>query len=200
VTKRHGSARIDPVVAALAERQPTDATLTLVAGGWVLTMTRELAHEVGRVWAKLTEPEELRKWSPVVPDRPLTSPGRASARERPDLEAVDAEVLVSDRPRELVHRWGPHVLRWTLAPTAEGCRLTLEQTFDDAAQRGSFAAGWHLCLAVLAALLDGHTVERVVGSRALDYNWRTLEARYRKSLELPTELRKAEQERYGQTS
>jgi uncharacterized protein YndB with AHSA1/START domain len=172
-------APIDPVVAGIVERQSTDATVIYVGGRWMLRMTRELPHDAERVWSKLTEPEELRKWSPVVPDRSLTSVGPATARESPDGNAVDAEVLVSDRPRELSHRWGPHVLRWTLAPTASGCRLTLEHTFDEHADRGSFAAGWHLCLAVLVALLDGHDVERVVGSRAIDYGWQSLEARYR---------------------
>ncbi len=150
-----------------------------VGDRWVLRMTRELAHDVERVWFKLTEPDELRKWSPIIPDHSLTSVGPATARESPDRDAVDAEVLVSDRPRELSHRWGPHILRWTLTPTASG---SLEHTFDERADRGSFGAGWHLCLAVLSAVLDGHDVERVVGSRAIDYDWQSLEARYRASL------------------
>lgn len=174
--------QIDPAIAAIVEQQSTDATVIHVGGRWVLRMTRELPHDVERVWPKLTEPDELRRWSPVVPDRPLTSAGPATARESPDQDPVDAEVLVSDRPRELSHRWGPHLLRWTLTPTESGCRLTLEHTFDEQADRGSFAAGWHLCLAVLVAQLDGHDVERVVGSRASDYGWESLEARYRASL------------------
>lgn len=173
---------IDPVVAAIVAQQSTDATVIHVGGRWVLRMIREFPHDVDRVWSKLTEPDELRTWSPVVPNRPLTSVGPATARESPDREAVDAEVLVSDRPRELFHRWGPHLLRWTLKPTAGGCRLTLEHTFDERGDRGSFAAGWHLCLAVLSAVLDSHDVERVVGSRALAYDWGSLEARYRASL------------------
>lgn len=173
---------IDPVVAAIVDRQSTDATVINVGGRWVLRITRDLPHAVERVWPKLIEPDELRKWSPVVPDRALTWVGPATAHESPDQDAVDAEVLVSDRPRELAHRWGSHVLRWTLTPTADGCRLTLEHTFDEHAERASFAAGWHICLAALTALLDGHDAERVVGSRATDYGWQALEARYRASL------------------
>jgi uncharacterized protein YndB with AHSA1/START domain len=188
-TKPPHPVRIDPVVAAIVEQQPTEARVSYVGGLWVLTMTRELPHAVERVWSKLTEPEELRKWSPVVPDRALISVGPAIAREHPDSDALDAEVLVSDRPRELAHRWGPHVLRWTLAPTEGGCRLTLEQTFDGPSERGLFAAGWHICLAVLTALLEGREVERVVGSRASDYGWQSLEARYRATLELTHEVR-----------
>jgi uncharacterized protein YndB with AHSA1/START domain len=167
----------DPVTAEIAA-QAAKATLTHDAGRWVLTMTRELRHPADRVWPKLTEPAELSKWSPVVPDRPLTSAGPAASRETPQDESVDVEVLVSDPPRELVHRWGNHLLRWTLVPTPSGSRLTLEQTFDERADCGMYGAGWHICLAVLSVVLDDRHVDRVVGSRANDYGWPALRERY----------------------
>jgi uncharacterized protein YndB with AHSA1/START domain len=168
---------IDRVRAEIAA-QPAEATLTQVAGRWVLTMTRTLRHPRERVWPYLTEPRLLGRWSPVVPDRALTSVGPATSRETPEQSPVDAEVLVSDPPRELVHRWGGHLLRWTLTPTASGSRLTLEHTFDKPAERASYGAGWHVCLAVLTAVLDGYDVERVVGKQALDYGWSALNERY----------------------
>jgi hypothetical protein len=88
------------------------------------------------------------------------------------------EVLVSDPRHELVHRWCGHMLRWTLTPTRDGSRLTLETTFDERADRGMYAAGRHLCLAMLAAVLDGHDLDRVVGSHANDYGWSALRDRY----------------------
>jgi uncharacterized protein YndB with AHSA1/START domain len=172
----------DPVTAEIATHA-TDATLTEVAGRWVLTMIRELRHPADRVWQELTEPDQLGTWSPVVPDRPLTSVGPATSRETPQDQGVDAEVLVSDPPHELVHRWGGHLLRWTLTPTSNGSRLTLEHTFDERADRGMFAGGWHICLAVLTAVLDGHDAERVVGSRANDYGWSALRDRYDANLD-----------------
>jgi uncharacterized protein YndB with AHSA1/START domain len=168
------------------DQQPPQATLTEVAGRWVLTMTRTLRHPTERVWQYLTEPQLLGKWSPVVPDRPLTSVGPATSRETPQQDRVDAEVLVSDAPRELVHRWGGHLLRWTLAPTPTGSRLTLEHTFDERAEYGSFGGGWHICLAVLTTVLDGYEIERVVGSRALDYGWAQLKDRYEAGTRAPT--------------
>ncbi|HEU5421115.1 MAG TPA: SRPBCC family protein [Streptosporangiaceae bacterium] len=167
----------DPVTAEIAAHDTT-ATLAQEDGRWVLTMTRELRHPVERVWPKLTEPGELAKWSPVVPDRPLTSAGPATAAENPGDPANDAEVLVCDPPRELVHRWGPHLLRWTLTPTPDGSRLTLAHVFGDRAEAGMYGAGWHLCLAVLAVILGGQDVPRVTGSRAHDYGWASLRQRY----------------------
>lgn len=171
----------DPVRAGIDSRA-TQATLREVARRWVLTMTRELAHPVEHVWPKLTDPDQLVRWSPVVPDRPFTSVGPATSHETPQAPAVDVEVLAVDPPRELVHRWGGHLLRWTLTATPQGSRLTLEHTFDERADRAMYAAGWHICLAVLAAVLDGHDVERVVGERANDYGWSALRDRYETSL------------------
>ena len=167
----------DPLAAEIAAHD-TEALLSEVGGRWVLAMTRELHHPVERVWPMLTEPAQLRRWSPVVPDRALTSVGPAIARETPEQAGVDAEVLVCDPPRELVHRWGAHLLRWSLLPAPGGCRLTLEHTLDRRADVGMYGAGWHLCLAVLAAVLDGHAVERVVGARASDHGWEELRDRY----------------------
>jgi uncharacterized protein YndB with AHSA1/START domain len=104
-------------------------------------MTRTLRHPRERVWAYLTDPRLLSEWSPLVPDRPLTSVGPATARETPEHSPFDAEVLVSDPPRELVHRWGGQVLRCTLAPTPTGSQLTLQHTFDDRNENGSYGAG-----------------------------------------------------------
>ncbi|HEY2286273.1 MAG TPA: SRPBCC family protein [Streptosporangiaceae bacterium] len=175
------TATTDLVTAQIAA-DPAQAALTEADGRWVLTMTRELAHPPERVWPMLTQPEQLSRWSPVVPDRPLTSPGPALARENPGDPAVDVTVVSCDPPRELVHHWGGHLLRWVVTPVAGGSRLTLEQTFDQPADAAMYAAGWHLCLAVLILAGRGPDVDRIVGERARDFGWAQLRDRYQASL------------------
>jgi uncharacterized protein YndB with AHSA1/START domain len=168
----------DDLIIAQIAAQPVHAALARAGGRWVLTMTRDLRQPPELVWPMLTEPAQLSRWSPVVPDRPLASAGPAVSHETPGQPGVDVTVLACDPPRELVHRWGDHLLRWALTPVPGGSRLTLEQTFgapDDAAM---YAAGWHLCLAVLEVLDAGHDVSRVVGERARDYGWAELRDRY----------------------
>lgn len=184
-------AQIDDRVLAEIKSQPTEATLNQVAGRWVLTMTRNLRHPPEQVWSYLTEPRLLMKWSPVVPNRTLDSAGPAISREAPGQEPVDADVLVCDPPRELVHRWGAHILRWTLTSTGTGSRLTMEHTFNEPAEASMYAAGWHLCLAVLGLDIDGNAVERVVGQRALDYGWSELKGRYEEPLRGQIEPRRS---------
>src|SRR5262245_27675300 len=127
----------DRVCAAIAAVPPA-ATLAQVGGGWVLTMQRELRHPSKRARPYPTEPGRLARRPPVVPARALASVGPAASREAPGQDPVDAEVLLSGPPRELVHRWGGHLLRWTLAPTPTGSRLTLEHTFDEPSGHGSY--------------------------------------------------------------
>jgi uncharacterized protein YndB with AHSA1/START domain len=161
------------------EAEPVAATLTQVDGAWVLTMTRDLAYPPERVWRMLTDPERLARWSPVVPDRDLSTLGPAQSHEHPDMPGIDTDVLVADAPRELVHRWGTHVLSWRLTPTADGTRLTMSDTLDGFADGSRNGAGWHICLGTLAAYLDDDDVERVVGADARTYGWDALDERYR---------------------
>jgi len=109
----------DRITSAL-DAQPPEGTLAEVDGAWVLTMTREYPHPPEKLWAMLTDPALLARWSPVVPDRPLDTVGPARAQESPDMPEVDAEVVACEPARLLVHRWGSQLLRWTLTPTATG--------------------------------------------------------------------------------
>jgi uncharacterized protein YndB with AHSA1/START domain len=157
---------------------PLQGTLENRDGAWVLTMDRDLAHPPERVWPWLTDPDRLRQWSPIVPDRAFDEVGPRQVRENPGDEPVTGEVLVVNPPHELVHRWGDDTVRWRLSPTATGCRLTLEQTMADRDRAAGNAAGWHVCLDVLDGTLAGTASSRVVGQDALDHGWESLRDGY----------------------
>ena len=145
-------------------------------------MIRALPHPAAVVWPWLTDPQRLMRWSPVVPDEALTSTGPRRIREQPGDDPVDGEVLSVDAPHELVHRWGPDVLRWRLADTENGCTLTLEHTMSDRDPAPMNAAGWHVCLDVLEPALAGGDVPRRVGPDALDGGWEQLRDEYAAAL------------------
>ena len=127
-------------------------------GQWRLRFTRDLAHPQDKVWRAITEPEHLRAWFPQhvsgdwVVGGPLTF---NSPEERgPDFTG---EVLAY-QPQSLVEfRWGPDVIRLELEGRPDGCTLTLLDTFDELGKAARDAAGWHVCLDLLAAHLDGAT-------------------------------------------
>lgn len=160
-----------------------DAELVEQDSGWTLTMRRVLTHRPEQVWPMLTDPRQLARWSPIVPNCPLTSVGPAASRETPETAPVDTEVLECQAPSLLVHRWGPStLLRWTLRPVPDGTRLTLAQTFTEPGQAPIYSAGWHICVAVLTATDDGLDVPRVVGQDALQHGWEQLRDDYSATL------------------
>ena len=62
--------------------------------------------------------------------------------------------------------WGDHQLRFELTPTTDGVRLVLLHIFDEAAEAPDYASGWHLCLNVVMAQLDGKDVPSAAGRRS----------------------------------
>jgi hypothetical protein len=74
------------------------------------------------------------------------------------------------------------VLRWELAPTAGGTRLTLRHTVKDKDWVPKVAAGWHLCLIVAEHLIDGDPIPPIRGNEAREYGWDELNSAYAERL------------------
>lgn len=157
---------------------PIEVQLELEEDRWTIVMCRQFPHAPQKLWAMLTEPAQLARWSPIVPDRPLTEPGPATCRENPGDDPIDAEVLVVDAPRQLVHRWGPDLLRWTITSDGDDTVLELRQATGGHGAAVMLAAGWQVCLGRLAAE-DGTDRERPTGQRAMAYGWEELRDKYR---------------------
>jgi uncharacterized protein YndB with AHSA1/START domain len=163
---------------------PLQGTLENRDDAWVLTLVRDFGHSPEKVWPWLTDPDRLRQWSPIVPDRAFDSVGLRKVRENPDDEPFTGDVLSVDPPRELVHQWGDDIVRWRLEPTDTGCRLTLEQTMRERDTAAMNAAGWHLCLDVLGDVTNGVDRSRAVGPDAMKQGWEPLRDSYAELLGL----------------
>lgn len=151
---------------------------------WTLVFVRELRHPPEKVWAALTDPAQLRAWSPFTPDRDLSTVGHATLSMIDGDEAQDFEASVrrAERPTLLEYTWGTDVVRWELAATDVGTWLTLRRTVDDREWVPKTAAGWHLCLVVAEHLLDGHPIGPIVGEDARNYGWEELHDAYAERL------------------
>lgn len=121
---------------------------------WRLRFTRRLAHPAEKVWRAITEPEHLAAWFPqrVVGEWSVGAPLRFESTQGPGF---DGEVLACDSPSLLEFRWGTDTIRLEISPAPDGCTLTLIDTIDELGKAARDGAGWHACLDLLEADLEG---------------------------------------------
>ena len=150
--------------------------------GWVLVVARDLRHPPAAVWAALTEPDQLVAWARFTAGRDLGATVEATLTmiDGVDGDRVDLAVTVTraDPPTLLEYTWGPDELRWELAATGGGTRLTLRHRVGSRDDLARAAAGWHLCFDVRDHLLAGDPVPPVRGQAALEHGWTALHDRY----------------------
>lgn len=160
----------------------------------ILVLGLRLPAAPEHLWEAITDPARLARWSPIVPDRPLTSVGPALTLETPDENSVAADVRSVDERNALSHRWEDDELTWTLsteprevtggyAAVPRTTHLELRTLMFRPELAPSYAAGWQVCLAVLEAQLEGLDQERIVGQDALDHGWGALHEHYARVLD-----------------
>jgi uncharacterized protein YndB with AHSA1/START domain len=124
-----------PVADGIVERRPDGSTQ--------VRFVRRLPHPVGRVWAALTDPAELRKWWGDA-DLALADGGRFALRwfntdEDGNVAALDGAITKLDPPRllEISAAWGstgspdpgtPTTLTWELDPDGDHTLLRFTNT------------------------------------------------------------------------
>jgi uncharacterized protein YndB with AHSA1/START domain len=157
-----------------------DAEVRKEGKTWTLILVRELRQPPQIVWKALTDPASLREWAPFDADRNLGAigPVRLTTVGTPTAQTSETRVTRAEEPRLLEYHWGDKaILQWQLEPCGDGTRLTLWHNIDrDFISMG--AAGWHICLDVLAHLLANDPIGRIVAGEAMKFGWPRLRAEY----------------------
>jgi uncharacterized protein YndB with AHSA1/START domain len=128
-----------------------------------LRFERRLSHPVDLVWRAITQSDELAQWFPskvsidalqvggeltfTFEQMPLDAPSRMTGR-----------VTEFDPPRLFAFYWGEDHLRFELDPLAgaeDACLLRLTVLLDARDKAARDAAGWHVTLDRLEAVLGG---------------------------------------------
>jgi uncharacterized protein YndB with AHSA1/START domain len=156
---------------------------------WTLIVVRELRHTPEKVWQALTDPEHLREWAPFDADGSLSTVGakvKLTTVAAPTPHITETTVTRADPPKALEYKWGGNEMRWELAPSAGGTRLTL-WTSINRHFIAMGAAGWHICFDVLDHLLASQPIGRTVGARAMQFDFQRLHSEYAKlfGIEMP---------------
>ena len=150
---------------------------------WTLVLVRQLRHPPERVWQALTDPAQLREWSPFDAGGNMViavSTVKLSTVGTPSPAISETRIKRADAPKLLEYSWGDADLRWELQDFGGGTRLTLWHNIDRR-YIAMGAAGWHICFDVLDQALGGAPVGRIVGLEAMKFEgWQRLHADYAK--------------------
>lgn len=165
------------------------ATVEKDGDNWTLVLVKVMRHSPDKVWEALTDPEQLREWSPFDSDRNLGEAGVSATLTTvgaPAEYATETTIRRAEAPKLLEYNWGGGDLRWELEPEGEGTKLTLWAVIDKR-YIAMGAAGWHVCLDVLELLLGGEPIGRIVAGDALKFEgWQRLHREYAKQFGVET--------------
>lgn len=136
------------------------AHIEKVEHGFTATYERHLNHSVEEVWSYLTDNDKLPKWFSELRVEELRE-GGVIKFDMGDGTFEKLTILELNMNSVLEFTWWPDSVRFELSEESGGCLLLLMEkihTITDHTPKD--LAGWHVCLDVIQALLDGTTIER----------------------------------------
>jgi uncharacterized protein YndB with AHSA1/START domain len=155
------------------------AQIEKVEYGFAATYERQLNHPVEEVWSYLTDNEKLPKWFSELRVDELRK-GGVIKFDMGDGTFDELSILDLKVNSVLEFSWWADTVRFELSEESNGCLLRLIEkihTITDQTPRD--LAGWHVCLDVIKALLDGRTIDR-------KEEWKVWYERYVKEIEKVT--------------
>lgn len=140
---------------------------------------RHLKHPVEEVWSYLTNNEKLSKWFSELRVDELRE-GGVIKFDMGDGTFDELAILELKENSVLEFSWWNDTVRFELSKESNGCLLRLVEkihTLTDHTPRD--LAGWHVCLDVIEALLDGTSIIR-------EDEWKIWYEKYVKEIEKVT--------------
>ncbi|MDQ0271434.1 SRPBCC family protein [Cytobacillus purgationiresistens] len=126
---------------------------------YIARFERRLEHSVEQVWSMLTNNEQLSKWFAELSVEDLREGGFIKF-DMGDGSYEKMEILTLKEHSVLEYTWAEDIVRFELYPDDNGCRLVMiEKIKTITSHTPRDLAGWHVCLEVIQALLDGRTIE-----------------------------------------
>jgi uncharacterized protein YndB with AHSA1/START domain len=135
------------------------ALIEKVENGYTAKFERHYNHSVEEVWSWLTENDKLPKWFSELRVDELRK-GGVIKFDMQDGTFEELTILEVEMNSILEYTWGEDIVRFELKQEPEGCCLFLIETIQTITNHTpKDIAGWHVCLDVINALLDGKTIE-----------------------------------------
>jgi deazaflavin-dependent oxidoreductase (nitroreductase family) len=142
-----------------------DGSVHTAAATTVVRFECHFGHLIGKVWAALTQPDQLQQWLASPAEIELRVGGRVHLV--PGQLTIDSTVSALDPPHLLEYGWHGRSndevkVRWELTPNGGDTWLVFSETFpatlaeaDQVSGGPAELAAWHLVLDRLEATLEG---------------------------------------------
>ncbi|MBN6206823.1 SRPBCC family protein [Ralstonia pickettii] len=121
---------------------------------------RDIKHTAEDVWSCLTENNKLQEWFSELEIKNLEPGGKIYFHFGDgNYEMIDIIEVKSNKV--FAFTWPPkNSVRFELRATETGCELTFKQFLHEISDHTARdLTGWHVCLDVIEALLDGKTID-----------------------------------------
>lgn len=135
------------------------AVIKKVHNGHVATYERHFPHPVADVWAMLVVNEKLAQWFAELSIEDLRKDGLIKF-DMQDGTYETMSILELEPEAVLAFTWGNDEVRFELSAAEAGCKLIFtEILYSITEHTPKDLAGWHVCLDVIALLLNGQMME-----------------------------------------
>jgi uncharacterized protein YndB with AHSA1/START domain len=128
------------------------------ANGYTATFVRNLDHPREKVWAMLTDNNQLKKWFPELRVDELKK-GGSFKFDMGNGSFEEMEILGLEQLAILEYTWGDDIVRFELDEENGNTQLKLiEKISEITGHTPRDLAGWHVCLDVIGRLLDDNNI------------------------------------------
>jgi uncharacterized protein YndB with AHSA1/START domain len=156
------------------------ARINNIENGYRATFERLLNHPLEEVWSYLTDNEKLPRWFSELRVDELRQ-GGVIKFDMGNGTFEEMEILELKNQAVLEYTWGDDIVRFELTNQPNGCLFVLKETITKLTNHTPRdLAGWHVCLNVIQALLDGRTIDR-------KEEWKIWYEKYVKEIEIVTQ-------------
>ncbi len=133
------------------------ATIKKQSDCHVVMYKRLLPHSIDAVWKVITTNENLQKWMSNLEIIDLRQNGKMHFNMNDGTDTYEEIAITNYAEQQVLEfEWGQDRVRFELSSTDNGSLLLLIETLQDLTEHTpKDLAGWHICLDLLSALLNG---------------------------------------------
>ncbi|WP_080875598.1 SRPBCC family protein [Oceanobacillus timonensis] len=147
------------------------ATLEQVGNEYIATFERHWENTVEEVWSVLTQNNKLQQWMPNLEVVDLRKNGTMTFHMNDGTgNSFGISILDFQAQSHWQFEWGDESVRFELEAEEEGCKFVLKEyipILNDHTPKD--LAGWHICLDMFQAALNGEPIDFPVESWKAEY-------------------------------